>query len=294
LGLSEYGCEGIVTYHSDAPKMGDYSEEYQALYHEHMIRILNERPWIWGSYVWNMFDFGCDARDEGGVAGRNNKGLVTIDRHLKKDAFYLYKAFWSSEPMVHICGKRYAKRTGNSFTIKVYSNMPTLTLFVNNIEIDTKTADHIFIFENIPLPKGTHTIRVTATGEISDIAVFEIVDTIPEHYTLKEDSADTAVTNWFDGKSTPTDKTLTFKEGFYSIRNTVRDILKSEKAGTILVNAFGSVSGMKVKKSMLMMLADQTPESILKNPTAAQKFGMNTEDVLALVNAELQNIKMES
>ena len=293
LGLSEYGCEGIITYHGDKPQMGDYSEEYQSLYHEHMIKILTERPWIWGSYVWNMFDFGCDARHEGGIAGRNNKGLVTIDRRIKKDAFFLYKAYWTDEPMVHICGKRYAKRTGNSITIKAYSNMPILTLFVDNIEIDKKLSDRVFTFENIPITKGTHTVKITA-GEISDIAVFEIVDTLPEHYTLKEDPSETGVTNWFDNKNAPTNKTLTFKDGFYSIRNTVRDLLKSEKAGTILVNAFGSVSGMKVKKSMLMMLADQTPEDILKNPDASKKFGMNTEDVLALVNAELQKIKIES
>ncbi len=293
LGLSEYGCEGIITYHTDEPKMGDYSEEYQALYHEHMIKILNERPWIWGSYVWNMFDFGCDARNEGGVMGRNNKGLVTLDRRIKKDAFYLYKAYWTAEPMVHICGKRYAKRTGNTITVKAYSNMPTLVLSVNGIEIDKKTADHVFVFENIPIVNGFHTVTVTA-GEISDIAVFEIVDALPEHYKLKEDPGEAGVTNWFDDKKVPADKTLTFKEGFYSIRNTVRDILKNDKAGAILTNAFASVSGMKIKSSMLMMLADETPENILKNPEAAKKFGMNADDVLALVNEELQKIEIEA
>ncbi len=293
LGLSEYGAEGIITYHGDAPKMGDYSEDYQAIYHEHMMKILNERPWIWGSYVWNMFDFGCDARNEGGVMGRNNKGLVTFDRRIKKDAFYLYKSYWTAEPMVHICGKRYAKRAGGTVTIKAYSNMPTLILSMNGIEIDKKTADHVFIFENIPIVKGLHTIAVTA-GDTSDTAILEIVDAVPEHYTLKEDPSEAGVTNWFEGKSAPKSIDLTHKEGFYSIHNTVRDILKSEDAGTVLVNAFSSVSGMKVKKSMLMMLADETPETILKNPEAAKKFGMNPDDVLALVNAELQKIKIES
>ena len=79
LGVSEYSCEGIITYHGPEPKCKDYSEDYQALYHEHMAKVLDERPWIWSSHVWNMFDFGCAARDEGGVAGRNNKGLVTLD-----------------------------------------------------------------------------------------------------------------------------------------------------------------------------------------------------------------------
>ena len=167
-----------------------------------------------------------------------------------------------------------------------------LTLFIDNIEIDKKFSDRVFTFENIPVAKGTHTVKVSS-GEITDIAVFDIVDILPEHYTLKEDPSETGVTNWFDDKSAPTDKTLTFKEGFYSVHHTVREILRSDEAGAVLVNAFGSVSGMKVKRSMLMMLADQTPKDILKNPTAPQKFGMNTDDVLALVNAELQKIKIE-
>jgi beta-galactosidase len=126
-----------------------------------------------------------------------------------------------------------------------------------------------------------------------DMAIFEIVDELPEHYTLKEDPSEAGVTNWFDDKTAPADITLTFKEGFYSVRDSVREILKSEEAGTVLANAFGSVSGMKVKKSMLMMLADQTPEDILKNPDAAKKFGMNPDEVLALVNGELQKIEIQ-
>ena len=89
LCISEYGAEGITTLHSAQPVQGDYSEEYQAYYHEHYIKALTEREWLWGSYVWNMFDFGSAKRNEGGVRGRNNKGLVTIDRKIKKDSFYV-------------------------------------------------------------------------------------------------------------------------------------------------------------------------------------------------------------
>jgi len=123
VGLSEYGCEGIISWHSNTPECKDYTEEYQAEYHEHMAKLLAERPEIWGSYVWNMFDFGCDARDEGGVKGRNNKGMVTFDRKIKKDAFYLYKAYWSDDYFAHITGKRYALRHQNVIDIKVYSNI---------------------------------------------------------------------------------------------------------------------------------------------------------------------------
>ena len=94
------------------------------MYHEHLAKVIDERPWLWATHVWNMFDFGCDARDEGGVKGRNNKGLMTLDRKIRKDAFYLYKAYWSDEEFVHLCSRRYAQRTGEETTVKVYSNLP--------------------------------------------------------------------------------------------------------------------------------------------------------------------------
>lgn len=97
--------QGITKYHSDSPLQGDYSEDYQALFHEHYIKAINERDWLWGSYVWNMFDFGSASRNEGGVRGRNNKGLVTFDRKIKKDSFWLYKAYWSDKKFVHIAGE---------------------------------------------------------------------------------------------------------------------------------------------------------------------------------------------
>ena len=130
IGISEYGAESNITYHSDDPKCKDYSEEYQAVYHEHLVQTIEERPYIWATYVWNMFDFGCDAREEGGISGRNNKGLVTMDRQIRKDAFYVYKAFWRDEPFVHICGRRYAQRVGAPINIKVYSNLPKVTLYI--------------------------------------------------------------------------------------------------------------------------------------------------------------------
>ncbi len=93
IGLSEYGSEAILTWHNSDPTQGDYSEEYQAYYHENMLRIFSERPYLWATHVWNMFDFGVDGRNEGGVAGRNNKGLVTYDRKTKKDSYFIYKAY---------------------------------------------------------------------------------------------------------------------------------------------------------------------------------------------------------
>lgn len=180
LGLSEYGCEGIVSFHSAAPENHDYSEEYQALYHEELARVLAERPWIWGGFVWNMFDFGAAARNEGGVAGRNNKGLMTLDRRIKKDSYYLYKAYWSAEPMVHICGKRFAQRAGERTEIRVYSNRPEVTLFLNGDCVGALRADKVFVFY-VSLREGMNSLVARADGA-SDAAVLERVAEEPAGY----------------------------------------------------------------------------------------------------------------
>ncbi len=98
IGFSEYGADANPAYHNSSPEKGDYSEEYQALYHEYLLNCIEQRPYLWATHVWNLFDFAADGRDEGGKHGVNQKGLVTMDRKTKKDAFYLYKAHWSKEP----------------------------------------------------------------------------------------------------------------------------------------------------------------------------------------------------
>ena len=183
VGLSEYGCEGIVTYHSEDPKVRDYSEEYQALYHEELVRVLDERPWVWCGYVWNMFDFGAAARNEGGVAGRNNKGLMTLDRRIRKDAYYIYKAYWNPEPMVHICGKRYAMRAGESTEIRVYSNQPEVSLYLNGRLLETKSGVKVFIFR-AALEEGINLVAARA-GAAEDQAYIEKVSREPEIYTVR-------------------------------------------------------------------------------------------------------------
>ena len=121
FGYSEYGAEGMPNLHSTHPHRGDHTEEYQAKYHEYMLRCFKRHPWMWATHVWNMFDFAADARDQGGEPGMNHKGLVTFDRKTKKDSFYLYKAWWSDEAFVHICSKRFVERTGSTATVKVFS-----------------------------------------------------------------------------------------------------------------------------------------------------------------------------
>lgn len=290
LGISEYGCEGIISYHNDEPKPGDYSEEYQALYHEHMAKVIDERPWLWGTHVWNMFDFGCDARDEGGVAGRNNKGLVSLDRKVKKDSFYLYKSYWSQEPVLHICSKRFAKRTEETIRVKVYSNQPEVELLVNGLSVGKKTGSPTFEFEDISL-KDTFTQLTAVSGELRDVTVIEKTSEPYEPYVLVEDESETGVTNWFDDVDVSDKKMLTFDKDYFSIRDKMNEILENKEAGSIIVNAMSSIMGMRLKKSMLGAMGEQTLENIGETMAAASGKEVDAEWIESHINSELQKIK---
>ena len=264
LGLSEYGCEGIVTYHGPNPACKDYSEEYQALYHEHMAKMLDERPWIWSSHVWNMFDFGCAARDEGGVAGRNNKGLVTMDRKTKKDSYYIYKAYWNKAPMVHICGRRYAQRAGETTEIRVYSNEPMVTLYLNGEKVEEKSAEKVFVFR-VALVEGQN-IVVAVAGDVKDSITLEKVDKEPEIYVLPEvNERAEGVANWFSTIGAMDLKApMEFPEGKYNIHCTMEEIAESPEALAVLTEAVKLAMNMKVTPGAGMwdMMKGMTPERI--------------------------------
>ena len=183
LGYSEYGCEGMPNLHSSHPKRGDHSEEYQAKYHEYMLECFERHPWMWATHVWNMFDFAADARDQGGEPGMNHKGLVTFDRKTRKDSFYLYKAWWSKEPFVHICSKRFVDRTESKIEVKVYSNLNEVTLFVNGDKLETRHGEHVFTFT---VPMSAETKLRAVSGECADEAVFRKVSKPNPAYVLKD------------------------------------------------------------------------------------------------------------
>ena len=230
LCLSEYGAEAVIGYYSENPVQGDYSEGYQAIYHEHYIDAVNAREWMWGSYVWNMFDFGSAARNEGGVRGRNNKGLVTIDRKTRKDAFYLYKATWSDEKFVHITAKRYPQRLVGTTKIKVYSNLSEVTLKTEGYE-KTLKADRVFVFDDVPVKAGENKIVATA-GKYSDEISVSGTDALPASYALGE-GVPTLVRNWFgtDGS---------FKEDCLSVNDRVGTLLDNKEAQGMLRLAAGN------------------------------------------------------
>ena len=191
FGYSEYGAEGMPNLHSTHPHRGDHTEEYQAKYHEYMLRCFKRHPWMWATHVWNMFDFAADARDQGGEPGMNHKGLVTFDRKTKKDSFYLYKAWWSDEAFVHICSKRFVERTGSTATVKVYSNQSTVALYVNGNKVGEQTGEHVFTFK-VPLNDELH-IQAVA-GDRTDESVIRHVDTPNPEYKLHKTKSKSA--NW--------------------------------------------------------------------------------------------------
>ncbi len=187
LGVSEYGAGGSIAQHDAANYSGpDYKrtpmesprraafakqhpEEYQAYYHEGAWKVLSARPYVWGKFIWNMFDFASDGRDEGDHPGRNDKGLVTFDRKTRKDAFYFYQANWSAEPVLHITSRRFVERTEASTTVKVYSNASEVELFLNGRSLGKQRSDgRIFRWPNVTLVNGENKIRATAGATLSD------------------------------------------------------------------------------------------------------------------------------
>ena len=185
IGYSEYGAEGMPNLHSKNPRRGDHTEEYQAKYHEYMLKCFARHPFMWSTYVWNMFDFAADARNQGGEPGMNHKGLVTFDRKVKKDSFYLYKAYWSDETFVHLCGARRKERPENVTEIKVYSNQPVVSLYSNGELIEQKSGEHIFTFR-VPLEKENK-IRAVA-GNCEDEMILIRTDRENPDYKLKKDA----------------------------------------------------------------------------------------------------------
>ncbi len=223
IGISEYGCEAL-NWHNSNPEAGDYSEEYQAAYHESLIKQLFSRKYIWATHLWNMFDFGADARAEGGENGQNHKGLITIDRKYKKDSFYAYKAWLSCEKFVHICGKRYVDRVEDVTKVTVYSNLPEVELFANGVSIGKKTAeDHFFYFD---VPNSAQTTLVAVAGEYKDESYIRKVEKFNQDYILREQGA---VLNWFD---------ITEIEGRFSLNDKIGDITKTFRGKLWLLGMF--------------------------------------------------------
>ena len=266
IGVSEYGCEAL-NWHTSNPKQGDYTEEYQAYYHEELIKQLFTRKYIWATHVWNMYDFGADARAEGGENGQNHKGLMTMDRKYKKDSFYAYKAWLSDEPFVHLTSKRYIDRVEDVTKVTVYSNQPEVELFVNGESVGKKTAeDHFFRFE---VPNVGETTLVAVAGECRDESIIRKVDKMNEDYILREAGA---VLNWFD---------IVEVEGKCSLNDNLGDVMKTLK-GKIwfakLILILAKKMGEAEKKPKDPKKKDAKPK---KKKNAAQNLDSGTMNLIS-------------
>ena len=223
LALSEYGAEAIIKWHSARPENHDYTEEYASYYHHEMLKIIDKRPYLWATYVWNMFDFAADARDEGGIKGMNNKGLVTYDRKIKKDAFYIYKAYWSKEPMVYVAGCRFVDRAPGERNFTVYTNCPTVTLVVNGEHFLTKDViDHSAIFEDVELLDGENVISAYSGSVWGNEYIVNAVERHNSSYDLT-DGRDAL--NWFEHPH---------KDGYYSVKDKISSLLDNSEAAEVI------------------------------------------------------------
>ena len=283
IGLSEFGADANPAYQSARPERGDWSESYQAVYHEHMLKMWAERPYIWAMHVWNGFDFGADGRGEGGKPGQNQKGLVTFDRKTKKDAYFIYKAYLSSDPFVHLCGRRYAHRAESETEIKVYSNQPRVTLYVDGKEFAAQDGDKIFKF-TVPI-SGTHEIKAEASNCTDSMTITKVGKPDPAY------RAEGQVENWFDKPEE------LVKEGYYSIMDSMADLQKNPQAAVLLARimerataSYGDVAkNVQMPEAVQRQMAKMPLQALLKQAGKAVPPAMAQQ-----LNAALNKIKKEN
>jgi beta-galactosidase len=185
FGISEYGAGASIFQHEIDPKQPKttgvwHPEEWQGVAHEAAYKAMKERPYLWGTFLWNMFDFASDGRAEGDHLGRNDKGLVTYDRKTKKDAFFFYKANWSSDPVIYITDRRYTPRNIAGGPVKVYSNCDSVELKLNGVSLGTEPGDDcVFVWPQVTLARGQNSIEATGTRGVQSYSDVITVDYDP-------------------------------------------------------------------------------------------------------------------
>lgn len=275
IAISEYGADSNIKIHSDMPCRKDYTEEYQCLYHEEMLRVIESHPWLWATYVWNMFEFAADKRKEGGTEGLNTKGLVTYDRSVKKDAFYLYKSYWSEKSFVHICGRRFVDRVGDTTEVKVYSNQKVVTLYCDGERVETKSGEHIFIF-NIPIT-GSHVLRAESDGFVDEIEIRKVDE--PNQEYILEAGANDGVDWYLDeyGKKVQ----LTEIEGYFSVFDHIGDVLKNPTGAQVMQDILTQIAQVFAAQA-----GQESPTEMDEN-TLAMIQGVSISDLLGMAAPQM-------
>ena len=289
IGFTEYGADANISFHAEHPVQGDYSEEYQCVYHEHIAKMIEERPYLWATYVWNLFDFAADGRDEGGKHGQNQKGLVEFDHKTRKDAFYLYKALWSSEPFVHICGRRFVNRTGDKTLVRVYSNLPGVTLYDGDVVLARQnntdcSQKGVYLFE-VPLTGEMHLRAEAGEGAqaVSDEILIRHADQADASYQFGKIGE---VVNWFDK--------ITVNPDYYSVHDTLGTLMQNPATGAVVGQIMQKARGSRGdvakstegNKALQQMLAGMKLESLLL------KAGSNviSKEMIQNINETLQKV----
>ncbi|WP_229420902.1 glycoside hydrolase family 2 TIM barrel-domain containing protein [Pseudoduganella albidiflava] len=184
LSVTEYGAGGGLTQHSDNPLGGPvnamgrpHPEQFQAHVHETSWPQLRDRHYLWGTWLWNMFDFSSPSRQEGDLTDTNNKGIVSFDRSVRKEAFYFYKAHWNPEPMLYLAGHRYTRRAIPFADVKAYSNAAEARLTVNGRDLGTAACiERVCRWRMVALAKGDNVVEVSASlagRDMRDRAVWQ-------------------------------------------------------------------------------------------------------------------------
>ena len=232
LGVSEYGAENILMWHTAEPENHDYTEEYANHYHQEMLKTFAARPYLWATHQWNCFDFAADARNEGGVQGRNSKGLITYDRKIKKDAFYVYKAWWNPEPMIWVSGCRFVNRGPEERNVIVYTNCDEVTLVVNGKDVATKKVeDHMIVFENVVVD-GENVVTAYAGDVKANTVTFQGVADHDYSYDLPDGNQGA---NWFDDpKLVEMKKAFKYPKDAYSLKDKMGALMENPETSKIL------------------------------------------------------------
>lgn len=245
------------------------------------MKMIEARPWLWCTYVWNLFDFGADGRAEADDPGINHKGLVTFDRKVKKDAYYLYKAYWTTEPFVYLCGRRYVYRAEKNTEIRVYSNQKQVTLYCDGSIVETREGQYVFVF-HMPII-GTHRIEARSKACSDSIIIHKVEEANPA-YRL----ASSSVVNWFDNPG------MDSIPGYFSVQDKMEDIRKDpigkqlidELLATARASRGAVTKEVKRTENMERMLYRNTVVGLIR-----QAGGAITEQMALELNRKLRQIK---
>lgn len=287
--VSEYGVDTNPRFHSYTPEVKGYTEEYQLLFHQNALHTFETRPFVLGGYIWNMFDFGSSIRKEGGETGKNLKGLVTIDRTLRKDAFYLYKAHWSKEPFVHLAGRRFVNRHREKNDITVLSNIGRIRLYLNGgLVTEVNSPEPVKTIRDVCLTEGENILRAEgfdAKGcclHMDEITLYRVSDPDSSYIHVKEDES-AHVVNWFERFDLSNPEEVILREGYYCTFDTIEDLYSNDEAKAVFLKYFEHVTNSPFfEATMAVMSIEKMAELV---------FFHIPPELLPVINKELNAIR---